>query len=191
MKIKNLAKFENDSNIINVNFVTTSIEKQYTITIQYFVIEHLDLEKGDVDVRTVQTQSELIGLLRSIDLTNDERMSIIHDCTRNIPPFTFRFTRPFTEYFMECMGKNLKQFGRLKFEDTLGKEIEKNHWDVYHYRGKNIIDVFGGLEDAFGNAYSYEQYKNVMLNCLNEWTCALYEFDEDGVTLKHIDYPKK
>lgn len=125
MKIKNLVKFENESNIINVNFVTTSIEKQYTITIQYFVIEHLDMEKGDVNVETVQTQSELIGLLRSIDLTNDERLSIIHECTRNIPPFTFRFTRPFTEYFMECMGKNLKQFNKLKFEDTLGKKSRK------------------------------------------------------------------
>lgn len=186
MKIKNLAKFENESNIINVNFVTTSIEKQYTITIQYFVIEHLDMEKGEVDVETVQTQSELIRVLRRTNVGFDGIISIIHDCTRNIPPFTFKFTRPFTEYFMESVGSNLKQFRKVRFEDTIGKEIEKNNWDVYHYRGKNIIDVFGGVEDVFGEVHSYALFKNLMLCCLNEWTAALYEFEDDDVTLKPI-----
>ena len=184
MKIKNLVKFENDSNIINVNYVTTSIEKQYTITIQYFVIEHLDLEKGDVDVETVQTQTELINALRGIRLSTDERISIIHDCARNIPPFTFKFNRPFTEYFMSEVGKTLKQFHKTRFEDTLGVKIDGNNWDVYHYNGKNIIDVFGGVDDIFGNAIPYEIYKNLMLCCLNEWTAALYEFEDGCVTLK-------
>ena len=62
MKIKNLVKFENDSNIINVNYVTTSIEKQYTITIQYFVIEHLDLENGEVIEITKHGKAVLHGL---------------------------------------------------------------------------------------------------------------------------------
>ena len=188
MKIKNLSKFENDSNIINVNYVTTSIEKQYTITIQYFVIEQLDLEKGDVNVETVQTQSELIRVLRGMSLTTDERISIIHDCTRNIPPFTFKFNRPFTEYFMDAVGKRLKQFSNVRFEDALGKEIEKNHWDAHHYRGKSIIDVFGGVDDVFGETIPYALYKNLMLCCLNEWTCALYEFEDDDVTLKPITF---
>ena len=186
MKIKNLAKFENDSNIINVNFVTTSIEKQYTITIQYFVIEHLDLEKGDVNVETAQTQSELISVLRRTNVSYDGIISIIKDCTKNIPPFTFKFNRPFTEYFMESVGSYLKQFRNVRFEDTLGKSIENNNWDVYHYNGKNIIDVFGGVEDVFGEVYSYALFKNLMLCCLNEWTAALYEFEDDDVTLKAI-----
>lgn len=184
MKIKNLSKFENDENIINVNFVTTSIEKQYTITIQYFVIEHLDLENGEVNVETVQTQTELINALRGMRLSTDERISIIHDCTRNIPPFTFKFNRPFTEYFMSEVGNTLKQFHHTRFEDTLGNKIDGNNWEVYHYNGKNIIDVFGGVDDIFGNAIPYEFYKNLMLCCLNEWTAALYEFEDDGVTLK-------
>ena len=184
MKIKNLAKFENDSNIINVNFVTTSIEKQYTITIQYFVIEHLDLENGDVNVETVQTQSELISVLRRTNIGYDGIISIIKDCTRNIPPFTFKFNRPFTEYFMNAVGERLEQFHNVRFEDTLGKEIEKNHWDAYHYNGKNIIDVFGGVDDIFGETLSYALFKNLMLCCLNEWTAALYEFEDDDVTLK-------
>lgn len=183
MKIKNLSKFENDENIINVNFVTTSIEKQYTITIQYFVIEHLDLEKGDVNVETVQTQTELINALRGIRLSTDERISIIHDCTRNIPPFTFKFNRPFTEYFMSEVGNFLKQFHNTRFEDTLGRKINGNNWDVYHYNGKNIIDVFGGVDDNLVIPF-HEFYKNLMLCCLNEWTAALYEFEDDGVTLK-------
>ena len=176
MKIKNLVKFENDSNIINVNFVTTSIEKQYTITIQYFVIEHLDLENGDVNVETVQTQSELIRVLRRTNVGYDGIISIIKDCTRNIPPFT--------EFFMESVGSNLKQFRKVRFEDTLGKNIENNNWDVYHYNGKNIIDVFGGVEDLFGDVHPYALFKNLMLCCLNEWTAALYEFEDDDVTLK-------
>ena len=186
MKIRNLSKFENDSNIINVNFVTTSIEKQFTITIQYFVIEQLDLEKGDVNVETVQTQTELIKALRGISLTTDEQISIIKDCTRNIPPFTFKFNRPFTEFFMESVGSYLKQFRNARFEDTIGKNIENNNWDVYHYNGKNIIDVFGGVEDAFGEIHPYALFKNLMLCCLNEWTAALYEFEDDDVTLKAI-----
>ena len=186
MKIKNLVKFENDSNIINVNYVTTSIEKQYTITIQYFVIEHLDMEKGDVDVCTVQTQTELLNAFRGMGLTTDERITIIHDCIKNIPPFTFKFNRPFTEYFMGEVGKRLEQFHNVRFEDTLGKEIEKNNWDVYHYKGKNIIDVFGGVDSVFGETLPYALFKNLMLCCLNEWTRALYEFEDDNVTLKPI-----
>lgn len=186
MKIKNLVKFENDSNIINVNYVTTSIEKQYTITIQYFVIEHLDMEKGDVNVCTVQTQTELLRAFRGMRLTTDEVISIINECTKNIPTFTFKFNRPFTEFFMESVGSSLKQFRNVRFEDTLGKEIEKNNWDVYHYKGKNIIDVFGGVEDVFGESLRYPSYKNLMLCCLNEWTRALYEFEDDDVTLKPI-----
>lgn len=94
MKIKTIKKYEDDSRLINVNFVTSMIENsQVSIGMKYFVIEYFNKGTMGYDVGTALDEEGLIKQLCDCTRAMEEHnfKLLVGDIVKETPKFCYQY----------------------------------------------------------------------------------------------------
>lgn len=132
MKIKTIKKYEDNSRLINVNFVTSMIENsQVSIGMKYFVIEYFNKGTMGYDVGTALDEEGLIKQLC--------------DCTRTMEEHNFKL----------LVGGIVKETPKFCYQyDNIWKYVLVKK---YHFE-KTVTDVEKALNDDINAYHSCKPY---------------------------------
>lgn len=155
MKIKSIIKYEDESRLINVNFVTSMIENsQVSIGMKYFIIEWYNKQSMGYDIGTALNEEKLVSQL--------------HDCCYRMPEYKFkqlvddivRDTPKFC-YVFDNIWKHVLE--REYNMNSTVRDVEANlKSDINHYHGCKLYDLLNPKNrESFENKYPTKETTNV------------------------------
>lgn len=134
MKIKTIKKFEDDSRIVNVNFVTSMIENsQVAIGMKYFVVEFFSKQRMSYEVNTALDEEELVKELSDCTYGMDawKFQGLINDIINETPKFCYVYDNPW-KYVL------IKRYKLKKTVDAIEEGIRK---DINAYHNCKLYDL--------------------------------------------------
>lgn len=213
MKIKSIKKHEDNSRLINVNFVTSMIENtQVSIGMKYFVIEYFN--KGDMryDVETALDEETLVENLAAMCYGMKECIfyMLVKDIVKETPKFCYVYDNIWkhvlkNKYYIknsvktveEAIENDINAYHNCKLYDLLVDGDKKRFESNYPVKEKKNDSPFGD-----GKMYPTDDYAwlyDLLWDWFNTLTKGKYELvngvlynkakkAEDGVsTLKYTE----
>ena len=194
MKIKSIKKHEDNSRLINVNFVTSMIENtQVSIGMKYFVIEYFN--KGDMryDVETALDEETLVENLAAMCYGMKECIfyMLVKDIVKETPKFCYVYDNIWkhvlaNKYYIknsvktveDAIEKDINAYHNCKLYDLLVDGDKKRFESNYPVKEKKNDSPFGD-----GKMYPTDDYAwlyDLLWDWFNTLTNGKYEL-VDGV----------
>lgn len=154
MKIKSIKKYEDESRIVNVNFVTSMIENsQVSIGMKYFVVEFYNKQKMGYDVGVALDEKALVSEL--CDCTYGIReykfKRLVDDIVKETPKFC---------YVYDNIWKHVLE-NKYYFKDSVSDVESELNKDINAYHGCKLYDLLDDKDrKRFEANYPEKERKN-------------------------------
>lgn len=134
MRTKQLHFIEKEDGILRVYQVMNYFKNSF-ININYFVVERINKEEGDIRTSTANSFESLAELLLDTNLTPQETTKAFEDCCERVEPFTIDKSCAWTSYLM-CLRHEYDYYKDWK---EILHYIKRNSGTLV---GKDIHEIF-------------------------------------------------
>lgn len=190
MKIKSIKKYEDESRIVNVNFVTSMIENsQVSIGMKYFVVEFYNKQKMGYDVGIALDEEALVKELSdcTYGMSEHKFVRLISDIVKETPKFCYVYDNPW-KYVLErkyrfcetvklvesAISKDINAYHNCKLYDLLEKD-DKRLFECVH---PNKL-VNSKYDDKMSVSDDYKVLYSILWDWFNTLTKGKYELVDD------------